>query len=65
MGGHALPIHDVVLLLQRLLRIRGAIRVADDAEGTARCRANGRAFAGIACGRADPGTQARSERCTQ
>jgi len=64
-GGHALPVHDVVLLLQRLLRIRCAIRVADDAESAARRRANGRPFAGIACGRADPGTQPRSERCTQ
>jgi len=50
-GGHALPIHDVVLLLQRLLRIRCASRVADDAEGTAR-------------GRADPGTKPGSDCCT-
>ena len=64
-GGHALPVHDVVLLLQRLLRIRRAIRVVDDPEGAARGRANRRPFAGVACGRADPGTQPRSERSTQ
>jgi hypothetical protein len=39
-GGHALPVHDVVLLLQRLLRIRCAIRAADNPEGGARGRAN-------------------------
>jgi len=64
-GGHALPIHDVVLLLQRLLRIRCASRVADDAEGTARGRANRRPSAGVACGRADPGTKPGSDCCTQ
>jgi hypothetical protein len=64
MGGHALPVHGIVLLLQRLVRIRCAIRVADDPEGAARGGANRRAFAGVACGRADPGTQPRSERCT-
>ena len=64
-GGHALPIHDVVLLLQRLLRKRCATRAADDAEGAARGRANRRPFAGVACSRADTGTKPRSERCTQ
>jgi hypothetical protein len=64
-GGHALPIHDVVLRLQRLLRIRCANRVANDAEGAARGRANRNPFAGVACGRADPGTKRRSERCAQ
>jgi hypothetical protein len=64
-GGHALSIQDVVLLLQRLVRKRCATRAADDAEGAARGRANGGPFAGVACGRADPGTKPRSERCTQ
>jgi hypothetical protein len=53
------------LLLQRLLRKRGATRVADDAESTARGRANCGPFAGVACGCADPGTKPGSERCTQ
>jgi hypothetical protein len=64
-GGHALPIHDVVLLLQRLRRKRGAIRVADDAESAARGRANRGPFASVTYGRADPGTKPRSKRGTQ
>jgi hypothetical protein len=61
-----------------VLRKRCATRIADDAEGAARGRANrgpfagvacGRAdrgpFAGVACGRADPSTKPGSERCPQ
>src|SRR5262245_8378957 len=64
-GGHALPIHDVVLLLQRFLGKRCATRAADDSEGASRRRANGGPFAGVACGCADPGTKPRAERGTQ
>src|SRR5207249_9257323 len=45
-----------------LLRKRCATRVADDAEGAARGRADGNPFASVACGRADPGTKPRAER---
>jgi transposase-like protein len=40
-------------------------RRPDDPESAAEGRANRRPFAGVACGRADPGTQPRAERCIQ
>jgi hypothetical protein len=64
-GDHALRIRDVVLLLQQLLLRRCGTHVAHDAEGAAGGRANRGPSAGVACGRADPGTKPGSERCTQ
>ena len=61
MGIHALAIHDVVLLLQRHLRIAGATGTHHGAEGGAGGSADRRAVT-TADRRAEPRSQRRAEK---
>ena len=65
LGLHALPIHDVVLLLQRSWAKGAPPALPMMPRAPPEAAPIAAPFAGVACSRADTGTKPRSERCTQ